>query len=107
VTDRYTRKDALAAFERLACQLQGVETALAPVWTRDGNSNIARVGALVLDYNPTYGGAVIGQITNEGGGERHLGRRQSPSEFCAAIRLVEDLMYFGLLKATSPDAPES
>jgi hypothetical protein len=41
------------------------------IWTRDEATGTmkARVGAVLLDYAPMYGGYQMRQITNEGGGE--------------------------------------
>lgn len=75
MSDRYTRKDAEAAFVHL-CRAVGKGTA----------TSYNDVGAWTLDYNATYGGAVVAEIVNDGGGQSHpLGdRRMSPREFCAA-----------------------
>jgi hypothetical protein len=45
------------------------------------------VGGWGLDYNPTYGGYVVYEVSNEGGAQSHpLGsRRRSPSEFYDAL----------------------
>lgn len=92
MTDRYTTKNAEAAFERLAAAL-GKSTAKTggPIWARIGDRNVARVGAWLLDHNSIYGGFVVAEIVNEGGGESHpLGeRRMSAREFCEAVYLAE------------------
>lgn len=90
--DRYTTKNAEAAFERLAGKL-GKSTAKSggPIWTRQGDRNVARVGAWALDHNSIYGGFVIVEIVNEGGGESHpLGERRRPArEFCDVVYFAE------------------
>ena len=109
MTDRYTRKDAEAAFARLASALgktwsdqggalwQGLpykpESAGA-LWTRKGNDNIAMIDAWTLDCNPTYGGYVIEVIANSGGGihQPFGSTRHNAREFCAMVRFALDAL---------------
>lgn len=90
--ERYTRKNAEAAFERLALKL-GKSTARTggPIWRRVGDRNVARVGAWALDHNSIYGGFVVIEIVNEGGGERHpMGDRRMPArQFCESVYFTE------------------
>jgi hypothetical protein len=80
--DRYTRKDAEAAFERL-CNLTGHH---AGPWNE--------VGAWQLDANPTYGGYMVVEISNEHGGQSTpFGpMRRSARDFCDAVRFAEDTL---------------
>jgi hypothetical protein len=93
--DRYTTKNAESAFERLAAKLgKSTATTGGPIWTRQGDRNVARVGAWLLDHNSIYGGFVIAEIVNDGGGESHpLGDRRMPArEFCQTIYFAERLL---------------
>jgi hypothetical protein len=54
MTDRYTRRDAEAAFERLAAAV-GAKIA-DPSWKL---TDRRRLGAWILDHNSVYGGYVI------------------------------------------------
>lgn len=81
--DRYTRKDAIAAFVRLIKAIGGrVAT--------DYND----VGAYRLDWNPTYGGGNIERIYNTRGGvTRPFGaRRLNAKEFCLACQFTLDVL---------------
>lgn len=77
--DRYTRKDAEAAFDRL-CEATGHRKATA----------YNDVGAWALDYVACYGGYVVESPVNDGGGIIHpLGeRRRTAREFCDAVRFA-------------------
>src|SRR5438046_873108 len=122
MSDRYTRKDAEAAFARLA-------SALGKTWSdRDGKlwrgsayepvavmsdydpskqaqlwtsvyegvrvRNLAAVGAWSLDHNSVYGGFVIHEIFNAGGGvsEPFGSMRRSAREFCDAVYFAENAL---------------
>lgn len=100
--NRYTRKNAEHAFERLV-KLMGTPT--GPIWSTVNGKNVAKVGALQLDYNPIYGGCIVEQICNEGGAVVHpFGElRLSPFEFCQAVRMVEGAMR---LRAVTREAGE-
>lgn len=76
MADRYTRKDAQAAFERLIAALGG---RVATTWND--------VGAYRLDYNGIYCGYVVERVTSEGGSvTRPLGdQRRTAREFCDAV----------------------
>jgi hypothetical protein len=94
--ERYTRKNAEAAFERLAQKL-GKPTAKSTgkaTWRRVGDRNVATVGQWALDHNSIYGGFVVVEIVNEGGGEAHpLGDRRMPArEFCQSIYFAERVL---------------
>ncbi len=75
MSERYTKRDAEAAFGRLARRLD--KDCFDPF----------RVGAWTLDHNATYGGFVIAEIVNEHGGEtRPFGdRRMSAREFVQSV----------------------
>lgn len=76
---RYTRHDADVAFTRLCMLLNKTP----------GKWN--EVGAWQLDYNATYGGYVVNEISTPGGGVRTpLGdRRMVAREFCEAVWFAE------------------
>jgi hypothetical protein len=113
MTARYSRKDAEAAFARLASALGQTwsdqygnlwngkayePTAVGQLWTTDGTENNAHVGAWTLDYNPIYGGYVIEVIANTGGGvSQPFGSQRHPaSEFCAMVRFALDVLLLDL-----------
>jgi hypothetical protein len=63
---RTTRKHVESAFDYFLSVIGGSRHE----WTRtDDGCNVATPGGYNLDYNPTYGGYVIGKIVNEAGGE--------------------------------------
>lgn len=118
MTDRYTRRDAEAAFEQLALAL-GKPTPHntgRPAWTSavhtspDGRQQIRRTAAEVgmwsLDYSPTYGGCIVTEIVNDAGGATHpIGyARISPREFCDAVRFALDALDIAL--GDRPDTTE-
>lgn len=80
--DRYTRKDAEAAFAQL-CEAVG---------RRQGPWN--DVGAWQIDYNSVYGGYVVVEIVNSSGGQTHpLGEPRRPArEFCSHINFALRVM---------------
>jgi hypothetical protein len=105
MSERYTRKDAEAAFARLASGLGKVWSdrngklwkgdywepeAAGQLWTSESNRNRAHVGAWTLDENFTYGGYVIEEIHNEGGGitQPFGGTRHNTREFCDMVRFA-------------------
>jgi len=107
--DRYTRKDAEAAFAWLASRLGKTwsdrngnlwtgkyfePTAVGQLWTRDGNENRAHVGAWMLDYASGYGGFMVHEMGNEGGGvSTPFGHtRRSARDFCDAVRFAMDAL---------------
>ena len=57
------------------------------VWKREGNRNVAHVGAFVLDA--AYGGYRLSQIVSDGGGERDLTPRLPAGQCADAIRAFE------------------
>jgi len=81
MAERYTRKDAEDAFQQFA-EVLGKSTEPYTAGKREAN-----IGAWRLDYNATYGGCRIEEITNEGGGTRNpfVSQRLTPREFCMAI----------------------
>lgn len=81
--ERYTKRDAEKAFERLLT-LTGKH---AGPWNE--------VGAWQLDYNGTYGGYVVVEITSEGGGQTHpLGdMRRNARDFCSAVNFASRVDY--------------
>lgn len=88
MSDRYTKKDCELAVKMLAKRLGRPDTAIKK--TADGYDY--NVGAIVLDYNPTYGGAVIVEIANGGGGQGNPfgGGRMKAREFCRAVSMMID-----------------
>ena len=79
MSDRYTRKDADAAFRILIAAIGGrVATAYDDV------------GAYRLDYAGCYGGFAIERITGDHGGvARPFGqRRYKAREFCAVVHFA-------------------
>ena len=110
MSERYTRKDAYKAFTRLASALGKTwsddygnlysghyyepDLRAEKLWTREGTSNRAHIGAWMLDYNPIYGGFVIEEMFNEGGGvSRPMGDlRRNAREFCDAVRFAMDAL---------------
>ncbi len=115
MADRYTRKDAEAAFARLASALgktwsdrngdlwrgkpyqpEAAGTLWAGVFAPDGKrlGNRAQVGAWALDYAAPYGGFVVHEMHNEGGGVGcPLGHtRHNAREFCALVRFTLDAL---------------
>lgn len=81
--DRYTRKDAEKAFERLVKAIGG----RIAVDYKD-------VGAYRLDWNATYGGGNIEMIANDKGGvSQPFGMmRRNAREFCDAVRFATDAL---------------
>ena len=57
---------------------------------KDGK-NRAKVGCWYLDYNAIYGGAVVHEMMNEGGGVNQPfgSTRRKPRDFCDAVSMVE------------------
>ena len=114
MSDRYTHKDAEAAFARLASACgrtwsdrggklwrgswwtpEAVLSDYEPdgqarLWTRAGNENRAAVGVWMLDHNGIYGGYVIHEMYNDHGGvyEPFGGMRRSAGDFCAAVNFA-------------------
>lgn len=87
---RVTRQQVEYWFARLAEAL-GVSTV---AWTFEDGKSVAHVGAWGLDYNPTYGGYVIYEIMNNGGGVREpFGPyRQRPAQFVQTCRFALDAL---------------
>ena len=81
--DRYTRKDAEAAFERLIKAIGG------RIATKYND-----VGAYRLDWNGVYGGGNIELITSVQGGVRQPfgAQRRNAREFCKAVRFAIDAL---------------
>ena len=74
--ERYTKKDAENALERLVTSIGGH-------MAKDSKD----VGGYQLDYNTYYGGCVVHQIINEAGGVTlPFGmHRVKPYDFCQAV----------------------
>jgi hypothetical protein len=68
---RILKKDIEKKFARVVTLLNLPK---GQIWKRDEATGTmkARVGAVLLDYAPMYGGYQMRQITNEGGGETNL-----------------------------------
>jgi hypothetical protein len=81
--DKYTRKDAEAAFDRL---IKAIGGRIATSYND--------VGAYRLDWNGVYGGGNIEQITSESGGVRQPfgAQRRNAREFCDSVRFAVDAL---------------
>lgn len=79
MADRYTKRDAVAAFERL----------MKATGNRPAQS-YKDVGGWVLDHNGIYGGYVVEQIYNENGAiTQPFGyRRRTAREFCDVVNFA-------------------
>jgi hypothetical protein len=99
MTDRYTRKDAEKAFKRLAEEF-GKPTGHYREVAEGETSNMADgqkfstiPGGWVLDYNPTYGGCVVEELSPNPGEtwitQPFGSTRRSPREFC---QMVNDMI---------------
>lgn len=79
MSDRYTRKDAEAAFTRLISAIGGRVA-----------TSYKDVGAYRLDWNGTYGGGNIELIINDGGGvSQPFGMmRRNAREFCESVNFA-------------------
>lgn len=86
---RYTKKDVGGCASRLADDLG---KKFGACWTRKDGKLQAVVGCWSVDYNPTYGGAVIEEIVNTGGGVTHPfgSMRRKAREFCDTTRFAQD-----------------
>jgi hypothetical protein len=95
MSDRYTLKDADKAFERL-CEELGKPMGHYRKCADGEPSNMANgqtfstiPGGWALDYNPTYGGCVVQELSPNPGEtwvRSPLGdRRRSPREFCQMV----------------------
>lgn len=110
MTDRYNRADAQSAMERLAAALDKPwarngqvfvgkpwddesRTVTGHLWTRPEG---AYVGAWVLDYAAPYGGYVIHEMANEGGGvSTPFGsRRRSARDFCMVVEFALTALFW-------------
>lgn len=83
MSDRYTRKDAEAAFNRLISAIGGRVA-----------KDYKDVGAYRLDWNGSYGGGNIERISNEPGGvsQPFGANRRNAREFCDAVRFALDTL---------------
>ena len=83
MSDRYTRKNAEAAFDRLITAIGGRVA-----------EKYNDVGAYRLDWNGAYGGGNIERISNEQGGvSLPFGmRRHNAREFCEMVSFTMDVM---------------
>lgn len=100
IMDRYSRKDAEAAFERLATALHKPIGHYRPLESGEtSNYNPSAdfstiPGGWALDYS-AYGGYVVHQIDQRGGTgvyEPFGSRRRSTREFCDAVRFALDAL---------------
>lgn len=80
MSDRYTRKDAEKALDRLA-NACGRTVGYGP-------------GEWHLDYNAIYGGCAVREMMPTGSGERDPfgSMRRSPRDFCDAVRFALDAL---------------
>lgn len=96
MADRYTRKDAEAAFERLCKALDKPMGHYAPCAVGESNlgpTHMFRVnpGAWALDHNGYYGGYVIDEVLESTGVRQPFGSsRHSAREFCDMVRFAID-----------------
>jgi len=86
---RITEADARSAARRLADALGHPYGS----WEQDNGTRSgyrAIIGGWDLDYNPTYGGCVITEIVNDGGGIRHplTEARQPLATFCSMVNFT-------------------
>ena len=81
--ERYTKTDARQKLDKLMQFLNKKHTKF--------DHSPSDVGSWYLDYNTTYGGAVIHEVVNGGYGVKTLGNRMKPYEFCQAIDLFYKL----------------
>lgn len=81
MADRYTRRDAQAAFARLLLACGKREAA-----------SYKDVGGWTLDHNSVYGGYVVEQVVSERGGitQPFGGQRRAAREFCDTVRFATD-----------------
>ncbi len=131
MSERYTKRDAYMAFARLASALGKTwsdprgnlwkgsaykpaavtsdydPTKQAELWTSvyEGARvrNLAAVGAWSLDHNSVYGGFVIHEMMNVGGGvsEPFGSMRRNAREFCDAVYFAENA-----LRAANDNLPQ-
>lgn len=93
--ERYTRKDAERAFDRLATALDKPHSADGGgSWRQEDGQNVATVGWWELDYYAIGGGFTIHEIANEGGGVHcPLGSMRRPARvFVDSCRFAMDAM---------------
>lgn len=86
---RTTRSEVIAAFDRLCDALHKTPYG----WEADGNGKYhAVIGGWVLDENPSYGGYVVTEIMNAGGGVcTPLGETRMPAaQFVRSVRFALD-----------------
>ena len=90
---RTTQKDVQIEFENLA-SVMGRDT--EPYRRGEDGRAIAQVGAWHLDHNTHYGGYVVHEIANSGGGvtepfgSRRLSAREAVEAFRLAARAVDN-----------------
>lgn len=79
MAERYTKRDAMAAFSRL----------LVACGKREATS-YSDVGGWQLDHNGIYGGYVVEEIHNEHGAISHPfgSMRRSARDFCDAVNFA-------------------
>jgi len=87
--DRYTKKDAMRCAKSFASVIGKKQ--VGDCWKVVNGKNVAKIGCWEVDYNPIYGGAIITEIHNAGGGITHpLGEgRLRPFEFCRSLQIAE------------------
>jgi len=89
--ERTTKAQVVRAFENLAKAMGKQYSPATPAWTtREGGGLKATVGVWMLDHNGVYGGYVITEMDNEGGGESNpFGCcRMSAREFVKAANMA-------------------
>lgn len=86
---RITKKDIGGCASRLADDLG---KKFGGCWVRKKGKRQSIVGCWEVDYNPTYGGAVIQEMINtKGGVHQPFGSmRRKPREFCDTTRFAQD-----------------
>jgi len=89
MTRRVTKKDVGGCASRLADDLG---KKFGGCWVRKNGKLQSIVGCWEVDYNPTYGGAVIQEMVNVSGGvHQPFGpMRRKPGDFCDATRFAQD-----------------
>ena len=94
MTERFTKKSAVACFKQLADMLGVKDT--GPCWETDKQGRPkARVGCMYLSHS-TYGGYVVEQIDNEKGAiHQPFGIiRRDARDFCEAVHFVRDVLEY-------------
>ncbi len=90
MAERFTKKDAERAFERL-CQLMGVQANPPMERAPDGRGSVFATDGWRLDYAPAYGGYAIRSLTKgtTGEGEPFGSSRRSARDLWQLVNDIE------------------